>query len=598
MSPAEAQPPKPISPEAIALEVADVLNTTLELDAVLARVAEVVHRAIDYEIFAILLLNEKTQEMRMRFQIGHDPALAERVRVKVGKGVTGRAAELRRSIRVDDVTQDPNYINAHPDVRSELAVPLIVKNRVIGVVDIQSVKPAYFTADHERLLTLLASRIAVAIENARLYTRIYRQAQTLSILNEISREVTSILTLDRLLKRVGELLSRVIDYQMFSILLLDRTGTTLQHRFSLRYKQDIQLKHDIPLGRGLVGYAAQHKVPVLVPDVKADPRYIALNEETRSELVVPLIYQDRVIGVLDLEHTRRGYFNDDHVRTLTTLSAQVAVAIENARLYERIHKEEQRLERELGMARELQTRLLPPCCPTLQSAQLAAKFIPARAIGGDLYDFLEYTGPRTAIVIGDVSGKGAPAALYAALVSGILRSMAATEPGAAEMMQYVNASLNERAVAAQFVSLIFAIWDDVDRTMQIANSGLPRPIYCHEGACEIIDAAGLPCGLFEDATYDELNISASTGDVFVFFTDGILDARDETGELFPRYRLEEIVCQNCHKTADEIVEAIFSAVLQHSTGQDPFDDQTVVAVKILPGGEIEQAQRRINPAEV
>src|SRR5688572_20864100 len=377
---------QPLSAEAIALEVADVLNTTLELDAVLARVAEVVRRAFDYEIFAILLLNEKTQELRMRFQIGHDPAVAERIRVKVGKGITGRAAEQRRSVRVDDVLHDSDYINAHPAVRSELAVPLMVKNRVIGVVDIQYDKPGYFTADHERLLTLLASRIAVAIENARLYTRIYRQAQTLSILNEISRELTSILSLDRLLKRIGELLSRVIDYQMFSILLLDRTGKTLQHRFSMRYKQDIHLKHDIPLGHGLVGYAAQHRTSVLVPDVKSDPRYIALNPETRSELVVPLVYMDRVIGVLDLEHTRRGYFNDDHVRTLSTLAAQLAVAIENARLYERIQKEEQRLERELQMARELQTRLLPPCCPTLQSAQLAAKFVPARAIGGDLYD--------------------------------------------------------------------------------------------------------------------------------------------------------------------------------------------------------------------
>jgi sigma-B regulation protein RsbU (phosphoserine phosphatase) len=133
--------------------------------------------------------------------------------------------------------------------------------------------------------------------------------------------------------------------------------------------------------------------------------------------------------------------------------------------------------------------------------------------------------------------------------------------------------------------------------MQIANSGLPRPIYCHEGVCEIIDAAGLPCGLFEDASYDEINITASAGDVFVFLTDGILDARDEKGELFSRYRLEEIVAQNSHRTADEIVDAIFGAVLQHSTGQDPFDDQTVVAVKILPGGELDRAQS-INPAEV
>ena len=154
------------------------------------------------------------------------------------------------------------------------------------------------------------------------------------LLNEIARELTSILNVDELLKRIAELLSRLIDYQMFSILLLDAAGEKLQHRFSLRFQENIQLKHDIPLGKGVVGYAAQHREAVLVPDVNKDSRYIRLNPETRSELAVPLIYKDKVIGVLDLEHTRRGFFTDDHKRTVTTLAAQVAIAIENARLYE------------------------------------------------------------------------------------------------------------------------------------------------------------------------------------------------------------------------------------------------------------------------
>ena len=142
------------------------------------------------------------------------------------------------------------------------------------------------------------------IENARLHTRITRQARTLLLLNEIARELTSILNLDELLKRIAELLNRLIDYQMFSILLLDQTGEKLQHRFSQRFEERLHLKHDIPLGRGVVGYAAQSKEAVLVPDVAKSDRYIAVNPETRSELAVPLIYQDKVIGVLDLEHTK------------------------------------------------------------------------------------------------------------------------------------------------------------------------------------------------------------------------------------------------------------------------------------------------------
>ena len=575
-----SQPELQSNVDPLLLEVADVVNTTLDLDTTLRRVAELVRKVIDYEIFAILLLNEKTQELRIRFQIGYSREAAERTRVKVGEGVTGVAAQRREPILVGDVSQDPRYISAIPDVRSELAVPLIVKNRLIGVIDIESPQPHHFTEEHKRLLTLIASRMAVGIENARLYTRTTRQARTLVILNEIARELTSILKVDELLKRIGELLSRLIDYQMFSILLLDATGQKLQHRFSLRFQENVQLKHEIPLDRGLVGYAAEHKEAVLVPDVTKDPRYIKLNAETRSELTVPLIYQDRVIGVLDLEHTRRGFFTDDHKRTVTTLAAQVAIAIANAQLYEQIALQEKRLERDLAMARELQFRLLPPALPKLANLEIAAKFVPARAIGGDLYDFVSYSLSRTAMVIGDVSGKGAPAAIYAALVAGILRSHAPMEPAPAEMLSAVNFSLGERRIEGQFVSLIYAVWDDENRSLRVANSGLPRPVYCHDGKVEVIEATGLPLGLFDDAEYDEFTFRAKPGDMFVFFSDGILDAENGAGELFGRGRLEQIVNSDATASPAMVVKAIFKAVAEHAAGQDAFDDQTVVAIRV------------------
>src|SRR5215468_5848175 len=393
--------------EPLLLEVADVVNTTLDLDTTLRRVAELVRKVIDYEIFGILLLNEKTQELYFRFSVGHSREVAERMRIKVGEGVTGVAAQRAEAIMVNDVLSDPTYISAVPNVRSEIAVPLIVKNRVIGVIDIESPQPDHFTEEHKRLLTLIASRMAIGIENARLYTRITRQAKTLLLLNEIARELTSILNLDELLKRVGELLSWLIDFKMFSILLVDAAGEKLQHRFSLRFQENIHLKHDITIGQGIVGYAAEQKQAVLVRDVRKDSRYLESNPETRSELAVPLTYKDKVIGVLDLEHTRKGFFTEDHQRTITTLAAQIAIAIENARLYEEIARQERRLERDLAMARELQFRLLPQSRPKLANLEIAAKFSPARAIGGDLYDFIPYSQSRMAFLIGDISGKGA-----------------------------------------------------------------------------------------------------------------------------------------------------------------------------------------------
>jgi sigma-B regulation protein RsbU (phosphoserine phosphatase) len=577
---ATLQQPKLSTVDPLLLEVADVLSTTLDLDTSLRKVSELVRKVIDYEIFAILLLDEKNQELYVRFSIGYPSSFAERTRIKVGVGVTGRAAQARQAVLVDDVRNEADYIDAVPNVHSELAIPLIVRNRLIGVIDIEAREVGYFTEEHKRILTLIASRMAVGIDNARMHTRTSRQARTLLLLNEIARELTSILNLDQLFQRVADLLSRLIDYQMFSILLLDPAKGELEHRFTLRFQERLKLKHQVPVGKGLVGAAAQLKQAVLVPDVSKDPRYILLNPETRSELAVPLIYKDNVIGVLDLEHTRRGFFTEDHKRTVTTLAAQVAIAIENARLYQELARQEKRLERDLALARELQFRLLPQVLPKLENLEVAARFSPARAIGGDLYDFVTYSLSRLGICVGDVSGKGAPAAIYAALVSGILRSHAPVEPSPGEMLRAVNNSLGERRIDGQFVSIIYAVWDDIRRTLQISNSGLPRPMYCHDGKIEPIEATGLPLGMFDDADYDEFTFHAKPGDIFLFYSDGILDARNKAGEMFGNERLKKQLGACAGKPADWIVDSIFKAVLDHSGGEDAFDDETVVAIKV------------------
>ena len=577
--------PKPdrLPVESLLLDVADVLATSLDLDTTLRRVAEVVRKVIDYEIFAILLLNEKTQELRFRFQVGYPAEFAERSRIKVGEGVTGQAAQSRQPVLISDVREDARYIEAVPNVCSELAIPLITKNRVIGVIDIEAREPGYFTEEHLRLLTLVASRMAAGIENAQLYTRTKKQARILLLLNEIARELTSILNLDQLLGRIAELVRRLIDYQMFSILLVDGSGERLEHRFSLRFNENIHLKHDVPMGRGLVGAAAQSKEAVLVPDVTKDSRYVEANPETRSELAVPLIYKSKVVGVLDLEHTRRGFFTEEHQRTMTTLAAQIAIALENARLYEEIERQERRLERDLSLARELQSRLLPQTNPKLAHLDVAAKFVPARTIGGDLYDFIPYSMSRLGLVIGDVSGKGAPAAIYAALVSGIIRSHAPIEPAPSEMLSAVNLSLAERRIEAQFVSIIYAVWDDTQRTLTVSNSGLPRPIFVHGGKNEVVEATGLPLGLFDEAEYDEFHFKMKPGDMFVFFSDGILDARNRKGELFGRGRVEKLIGECNEQSAACVVDTLFKAVAEHSAGVETFDDQTVVAIRVRAG---------------
>jgi sigma-B regulation protein RsbU (phosphoserine phosphatase) len=263
------------------------------------------------------------------------------------------------------------------------------------------------------------------------------------------------------------------------------------------------------------------------------------------------------------------------------MAAQVAIAIENATLYERIARQERLLEHDLALARELQFRLLPQKRPALKHAEVAARFSPARQIGGDLYDFLKYSGRGIiGIAVGDVSGKGAPAAIYAGLVSGTTSSHALEEPSAAQMLEAVNLSLAERPIEAQYVTMLYAVWHDSDRTLQVANAGLPLPLRLRDGKFEEIQVTGLPMGLFASADYEEQTLRCKPGDVFLFFTDGITDATSSKGNMFGRGRLEKAVLKSADGSADEIAQAVFTAVSDHAKGVDPFDDQTIVVLKV------------------
>jgi sigma-B regulation protein RsbU (phosphoserine phosphatase) len=560
-------------------QMAEVLNTTLDLQTLLNRTAELVHAVIPYRIFAILLLNDRTRELRVRFQIGHVTDI-EHMNIPIGRGVVGQVALTRQPILLNDVSTAENYFPVNPAVCSELAVPLIAKNRLIGVLDLESEEPGYFRPEHLRLLTITASRIAQAIENARLYARISRQAQTLEVLNEIAVELASILDLDPLLERVGQLLRRLIDYQMFTIMLLDEKGENLITRYAWRFGHTSTPTRRLSINEGLVGAAVREWRPINVPDVSKDPRYLAMNPETRSELIVPLFYKGRIIGVLDLEHTRTNFFHEEQVRILTTLAAQVAISIENARLYQAVRRQERQLERDIAMAREVQLRLLPPTAPSHPNAEMAVRFLPARTIGGDLYDFIDYGPNRTAIVLGDVSGKAAPAALFAALVSGIMRSAAVHMPEPAPMLTLLNDALQERKLESQYVSLLFALWDDESRTLRVANSGAVQPILCRTGQFSTIQAEGFPLGMFPNTTYDEFHVTTEPGDAIVFVSDGILDAENAQDEMYGQDRLAALLCGHRSHSAQEIADAIHADVARFQGDKDRFDDETIIVLKV------------------
>jgi len=563
------------------LEVSEQISSTLDLDELMARMASIVKRAIDYDVFAILLLNEKTQELRIRFSAGHPEEVVRNLRVKVGEGIVGRAAHTRRSVLVNDVRKDPAYIESLPNIRSELAVPLIAKNRVVGVIDLEAPWPDFFTEQHQNLLELLAGRMALAVMNAGLYRRTLRQARTLQLLNEISRELSSVLVLKDLLRRIGTLTKRLIDYHRFSTLLFDEQTQSLNAVISMKEDERTPENCTVAIDRGIVGAAARERKPVLVPDVNADSRYIAFNPDTRSELAVPLIYRDRVIGVVDLESPKPAYFTDDHVRILSTLAPQIAIAIENSRLYERVLRSEARRERDLERAREIQQHMMPALCPVIPGLEICVRFLPARELGGDLYDFIPYAKDRHVLVIGDVSGKGAPAALYGAMASGVLRSLAREKLPPPELLRKLNLSLLERRIEGHFITLTCALWESKPKTLRLANAGMPLPLLLRSGQVRSIRAEGVPLGLLENTEYQETTVSLESGDLLAFFSDGLSEATDarEDGD-FGIGRIENILREHAKSSLGEIVEKIFTQLAQFEGGRPRRDDQTLLLVRV------------------
>src|SRR5581483_1467313 len=457
------------------LEVTAATSQTLDLDQLLANVADIIKRVIDCELLAILLFNERRHDLRIRYAFGHREEVVRTLSLAMGEGIVGRAAARREPILVEDVRRDPHYLNAVDAVRSELAVPMIARQKLVGVIDVQSTRVKAYTENDKALLRLIASRVATAIDNARLYRRVEKNNRTLRTLANISHEFSSILDLDELLGKISTTIRGLINYDAFSILLIDQEQKALRHRFSIRYDQRVNLDN-IPLGKGITGAAVEAREPIRVHDTAADPRYIASHPGIRSEVAVPLVSQDRAIGVMDLESERIGFFTDDQVRALALLAPQIASSIENARLYEELADRERRMEEDLKAARELQYVLLPTRAREFEGLEVAVGLRPARSISGDIYDFFESSDHHTVIAFGDVSGKGAAAALYGALVAGLLRTLAPGKRSPAALLHALNEALIERKVEARYVTLLVMLWHPHSGQFSMANAGSLPPM--------------------------------------------------------------------------------------------------------------------------
>ncbi|HEY6129393.1 MAG TPA: GAF domain-containing SpoIIE family protein phosphatase [Candidatus Acidoferrum sp.] len=412
------------------------------------------------------------------------------------------------------------------------------------------------------------------------------QAKTLALLYDVSRELTSILDREELLRGIAERVKKIVNYDVFTVMLWNENSQFLEGVFAMHYENSIPSRFRVTLNQGITGHAAASRKPIRLDDVRMDPRFITCNtcEVVSSELVIPLLLQDRLIGVLDLESKRYGAFTAQHERMLVALGSFISIALENSRLYQDARENQVRLQTDLDTAREIQLQLLPRGAREVPGLDITAAYVPARELGGDFYDFLPYGEGRLALALGDVSGKGTAAALYGSLAIGMLRELSVEKKLApADMLAMLNRRLHAARLEARFIALTFALYDAGDRRLTIANAGGTHPLLLRDGRVTEIPVDGIPLGLFPEADYSVSTLKLLVGDVLIFASDGILESENARHEEFGLQRLSALLTSLPAKTCVENISgAILRATDEFSgVGVPPHDDRTLLVLRAV-----------------
>lgn len=413
----------------------------------------------------------------------------------------------------------------------------------------------------------------------------------LRLLLDITKKISRSLDLQEVINLVMDTLGTLLPYDAAGIYIIQgqkesAEGTTAS---SAVYRAEAVRGYDIDdlvelrlkMGEGIIGYVATRGEPVISPDVQNDPRYVNAREETRSEMVAPIISNDEVIGVFDLESDHVNAYTPDDLQVLMLLASQVAIIIEKVMLHEQL-VEKKRLEGQLEVARQVQLELLPPADPNIEGFEISAYNFPTEEVSGDYYDWVRIYDDQIGMVIADVSGKGVPAALLMAFLRASLR--AAIHIGYAPhiSMAKVNYLLWESIERNQFVTAFYGVLDASNKTLAYTNAGHNPPLLLDkDGTARFIERGGLPLGMFRDTRYYEYYLSIEPGQVIVLYTDGVTEAVNKEGEEYGRERLARAVLDAQALSAREMISRLHRDVIDWTQGQGADDDITFFIIKAL-----------------
>ena len=600
MNPSAAEKLQPETPATQRLQqLIDELSvefiSILDLETLVERVAQRLKEVIDYKFFNIFLVDELRGGLAWKKAVGYKPEEVERHPIiPFDRSIASAAWREGQTIIVSDVTRDARYFSVETEgekiPRSEIAVPLTVahEGKIVGVLTIESAEPDYFTREHERILNVLGHKLAIALEHARVYDELRQRTREMRSLIEMGHEITSILDLDRLLQAIAPQLERMMDYEFLLVGLIDEARAEfvwhVEDGYAARKRERASRT---PLSQGVVGRAVRERHTQIVGDVLRDPDYYVTDmwrdQGQRSELAVPLVFEDKVIGVIALEHSCTNAFNEYQARILENLANPLAIALVNARLYQQHVQREKRLENEILMARDVQRAMLPDT-PNLKGFEFAARLEAALNLSGDFYDYIPLSPTRLGLMIGDVSGKGVRAAMGMAASRSLLRSAARRGGGPPRVVRDANTRLYRDLKGNLLLTLVYGVIDAETKTFQYCNAGHNPPLLVRaSGKYKALKAGGLLLGVFDKQPYKTETVTLEKGDVLFFYTDGLVEARTPGPEIneFGEDRLVEILLALRHLKASAILDAVMIELRAFAERDRQQDDLTLVVVKVL-----------------
>ena len=572
---------------ALLYRITQTFNSSLDLNEVLNRVIDEVIAATHAGRGFVMLLGDDGS-MEFRAARGIDHRTIDDPEFQISRSVVQRVAQEGRPLLTSNAQNDA-WLGGRASVmalglRSILCVPLQHKGATRGVIYVDNtVQEGIFTERDLALLAAIASSAAVAIENARLFREVQDNVRNLRLLNEISTDLTSTLDLERVLRASLQRAQDAFNSAAASILMVE--GDELVFRVALGGSAEQVKPFRVPLGQGIAGWVVQHAQGVVVNNPQHDPRYYKAVEAgtgflAESLMAAPLIVNGRAFGVIEVINKPGGYSPGD-LALLSTIAASASIALENARLY-RIAVEQGRMERELQVAREVQSSLIPNATPTIPGWEFAARWQPARRVAGDFYDFVPI-GDRLGLVIADVSDKGMPAALFMALSRSIVRASVSHVHSLAESIAQANRLICADAANGMFVTLFCAQVEPGSGEVRYVNAGHNPPLVCRAGSgeCVKLGNSGMALGFFAGAEFAQHAVYLEPGDFVVLYTDGVTEALNTAEQEFGEERLRRLLLDHRDASAEDIASALGRAVAAFAGEAAPSDDVTFVIAKRL-----------------